>query len=267
MGQYREFRPPQALVEDVECFWTASATEDDCQSESSDTQFHSTRVIPDGCVDIIFDVQAADAKVVGAMTIPIVVPSANRQLISVRFKPGAAAGFVRGPIDAMTDEVIPLTQVWSDGREIADQMADFNGDHRRQLRHFVNALLRYRRYSEIARPVQLAVAAIQAAPNQNSISTIANHVGLSRQYLARRVRQVVGLGPKEFARVMRFRRLVEEVRQFDSHDSRSTARAINWAKLAVRHGYYDQSHFAREFKRLAGLTPSQYFRHSVFTKQ
>jgi AraC-like DNA-binding protein len=38
----------------------------------------------------------------------------------------------------------------------------------------------------------------------------------------------------------------------------SRARGVHWAEIAADHGYYDQSHFIRDFRDFTGMTPSVY---------
>jgi len=57
----------------------------------------------------------------------------------------------------------------------------------------------------------------------------------------------VGVSPKTLARVMRFRRVVDEL---SGHP--------DWADLATKYGYYDQSHLIADFRELAGATPNAF---------
>lgn len=59
----------------------------------------------------------------------------------------------------------------------------------------------------------------------------------------------MGLTPRRYARVLRFNRALEWV-------SLPQAPALAEIALSTRHA--DQAHFAYEFRRLAGLPPSQY---------
>jgi AraC-like DNA-binding protein len=58
------------------------------------------------------------------------------------------------------------------------------------------------------------------------------------------------VSPKTFARVVRFRHLVE--------DRRSRLSSVDWSALAIEHGYYDQSHLIADFRDLAGATPASF---------
>ena len=76
---------------------------------------------------------------------------------------------------------------------------------------------------------------------------------MGERRLQRAFDRSVGVSPKVLARVLRFRRAV---RQLDG----AASRPGSWAGLAALAGYADQSHFIREFRALAGLTPAAYLR-------
>jgi AraC-like DNA-binding protein len=79
------------------------------------------------------------------------------------------------------------------------------------------------------------------------ISLVADEVGWSGRHLTERFRAEVGLRPKEAARVARFDRARRELRP-----------GCRLADVAARHGFADQSHLVREFRALAGCTPSRW---------
>ena len=73
--------------------------------------------------------------------------------------------------------------------------------------------------------------------------------GVSRQHLARAFAHHVGVSPKTFARVMRFRRAIAIAR----------GGREGWAELAEELGYFDQSHLIADFREFAGETPVPFF--------
>ncbi|MBU2666621.1 helix-turn-helix domain-containing protein [Actinoplanes bogorensis] len=79
------------------------------------------------------------------------------------------------------------------------------------------------------------------------IRTVADRVGWSGHHLTDRFRAETGLRPKEAARVARFDRARRALRP---------GRAI--AAVAAEHGFADQSHLVREFRALAGCSPSEW---------
>jgi AraC-like DNA-binding protein len=81
------------------------------------------------------------------------------------------------------------------------------------------------------------------------VGLLAEEIGWSRRHLVRRFGRQVGLAPKPAARVLRFERAVGLLRE--RHPGTSIA------DVAAACGYADHSHLDREFRRLAGCTPSE----------
>jgi AraC-like DNA-binding protein len=79
-------------------------------------------------------------------------------------------------------------------------------------------------------------------------ATIARHVGLSVRVLERRFREAFQLAPQQYLRRLRVR--------LACHPLVYSERTL--AEIATAHGFCDQSHFGREFRRETGMTPRQY---------
>ena len=93
-----------------------------------------------------------------------------------------------------------------------------------------------------------AVAALEAAPAR-SIADLAGDLGISHGHLDREFTRVVGLSPRTLARVLRVRRLLEQI---DVQDR------VAWTRLAADLGWYDQAHLVRDVTRHTGVPPSAY---------
>jgi methylphosphotriester-DNA--protein-cysteine methyltransferase len=94
-----------------------------------------------------------------------------------------------------------------------------------------------------------ALAELQRTPERLNIRNLAARIGLSQRQLLRHFEERVGLAPKTLARVFRFQKVVKRL---------DKERRVHWADIAVDAGYYDQSHFVRDFRQFTGLNPSQY---------
>ncbi|HET7436066.1 MAG TPA: helix-turn-helix transcriptional regulator [Thermoanaerobaculia bacterium] len=220
---YREFAPAAALAPWVECFWT----------RSGDASERVVRVLPDGCADLVFDLTAEEGMAVGTMTAPLEVRASDHDFLGVRFRPGRAAAFLRLPLADITDAHLPVRDL-----------------HVRDVVSLETELLRRLARAEVPEPrVDAAVDRIMKSGGAQRVEEIADDIGISRQHLARQFQRHVGVSPKMFARVMRFRRTMESLRSDET---------IEWADVAVRHGYYDQSHLIAEFRELAGDTPNAF---------
>jgi len=77
-------------------------------------------------------------------------------------------------------------------------------------------------------------------------------MGVTRQHLSAQFREQVGLSPKLFARIARFRKAITAASR---HRAAPSPAAVDWADLAATCGYFDQSHLIRDFQHFAGAAP------------
>lgn len=225
---YHEVAPHPALQASVECFWLARGAGDACT------------VLPDGCVDFLFDATTgrSGARLIGAMTQACTVPSAvARDVVAVRFRPGGAAAFLAAPLHEFTDASVELTQVDARLHDLAERGTEtVPAMHRLQQ---IEAWL-------LARVPRQADGVHRALTTLTGVAGCVAHAaaacGLSRQQFTRVVKARTGLAPRQLASITRLRRALAD---------RSAAAA---AQIALRHGYADQAHLARDVRALAGCT-------------
>jgi AraC-like DNA-binding protein len=234
---YVEIAPSAALRPWVECFWTRN---DDAPSGEH-------RILPDGCADLVFDLRGGESVVVGTMTKPLFLPEGERSdFVGVRFRPGRAAAFLRMPLAEITDARVPLGMIWKG-------WSDGILERRVELLAMLETELLRRLDPDRDRRVDAAVEQIVTNGGNVRIDTLAREIGISRQHLARQFLHHVGVSPKTFARVMRFRALTDNL-----HGSDVGWADVDWAGKALEHGFYDQSHLIGDFRELAGTTPDAF---------
>jgi transcriptional regulator GlxA family with amidase domain len=112
--------------------------------------------------------------------------------------------------------------------------------------------------ARLDRPARIGHAAVASALelfNQSgaamSMGEAARRVGLSHRRFIQLFTRQVGLTPRLYCRILRFQRAREALARIAAPD---------WATLAVRCGYFDQSHLIRDFREFCGLNPTQYLR-------
>jgi AraC-like DNA-binding protein len=93
-----------------------------------------------------------------------------------------------------------------------------------------------------------ALRAICAAAGAIRVGPLALALGVSQDTLEKRFRRIVGATPRQFASIVRLRRAVDLSRE------QTTLTA-----LAQDAGYYDQSHFIRDFRASTGDAPGRFF--------
>jgi len=174
----------------------------------------------------------------------------GRAHISVTFAPGAAGCFFAPPLDATRDLQVPLGDVWGRPGAALRERVLGAATPAEALAVVEDALLG----TVAGVPDPLVVAACGALSAGMPVGKVAADLGVLPRTLRRRFTAQVGLGPKRFARVQRLRRVVRDL---------DGCSAIDWAGVAARHGYADQSHLVAEFGQLAGVTPTEYLRSRI----
>ena len=234
MGRYRERRPPIVLEPVVACLWWNDALVDRPQ-----------RVVPDGCVDLVW-LGDGQLVVVGADTGPVLWQPVGAPTCGIRLRPGAAGEVLGVPASEVLDRRVPLAELWPDARALADALASVEAADRPRL--LARAVLGRR-----TAPDPLVVAAARRlAVHQPRIATVAADLGVSERHLHRRWAAAVGYGPKTFARVARLRRLVA------LPDGPLAERALSA-------GYASQAHMTDEVRRLTGITPVRFLEDAALT--
>jgi AraC-like DNA-binding protein len=195
------------------------------------------RVLPDGCMDLLWD--GREITIAGADTRAQVFSApAGSAMTGLRFAPGYAPRVLGVPADAFTDQHVPLDAIWSPTRvrEVTDTVAASTDP---------GVALETVTFETVAEPdVDAALVneiAALARAGHNS-TTIADRVGFSTRQLQRRSTAAFGYGAKTLARVLRMQRALALAR-----------RGTRPADSAARAGYADQSHLARDVKELAGV--------------
>jgi AraC-like DNA-binding protein len=245
---YREYPPHPALAAHVACMWTARAP----------AGASSHRVLPDNCIDILWQDGGQPGFAVGMMSAAIQVASNGPvRTVAVRFKPGAASGFLATPLQALTDQRADIDLLWDrgDAERLADALWSAQLSDRQRIALIEKQLLRRLVAANAGSGtgadalVRRALHALDASNGALRIEELAAQLGVSRQHVAAQFRDRVGLSPKLYARICRFRRATAALK---------AAPAPDWAQLALDCGYFDQSHLIHDFHEFAGSAPERF---------
>ncbi len=107
-----------------------------------------------------------------------------------------------------------------------------------------------RRNPHLPAAVRCAWQRLVASHGRRSIASIVQEAGCSQRHFSAQFEHEIGLSPKVFARILRFRGVVRAIR----------AGQADLADLACAAGYYDQSHLYRDAREFAGTSPRELLR-------
>jgi AraC-like DNA-binding protein len=176
---------------------------------------------------------------------------ASVRLVGVHFKPWGISPFVDMSMTGLRDRWVPADAVW--GRSL-DRIRNQVGDTASATGalRVLEEELRSRLAEAPSRGLGLVRRTggrLEASRGAVPVGALTDAAGVSGNHLAAQFKSHVGVTPKRLARIYRFARLIVSV------DAR---RPVDWAELAQTAGYFDQSHFSREFKDFTGHTPTEY---------
>jgi AraC-like DNA-binding protein len=237
-------RPPLSRL--VDFFWL---TESYLQPHSAEI------VLPTGCVDLILSLdEHRDTDVIaGARSQSIVIDTSHAlSLIGVRFRPGGAFPFLPLPVGELEGLSVAPTLAWGSGARVLREKLLESCTPQQRFDILERFLLDRLNESRARHPaVQYAIDSILRAEGAASVAALVERTGLSSRRFISTFRSEVGLAPKVFCRLARFRRVIRSL-----HPTQD----VVWADVALDCGYFDQSHFIHDFRSFAGVSPSAYLR-------
>ncbi|MFI7607753.1 helix-turn-helix domain-containing protein [Micromonospora sp. NPDC049366] len=199
----------------------------------------SVRVLPDGCLDLIWS-SAAGLLVAGPDRRAFVSVSApGQRWVGLRFPPGVGPAVLGVPADELRDSRVPLAALWGD-RAAADLVERAADDPAALL-----PALAARRLRAAGGPDRLGARIAAGAAAGVPVAAIAADLDLDPRALHRRCRHLFGYGPKTLARILRMRRALALART-----------GTPLAEVAAVCGYADQAHLSRDVRDLAGVPPT-----------
>lgn len=259
--RYRKFLPSPGLEGLVHRFWTLEGP-----APTGAAEFE--RAMPDGRPELIFNLGAAferrlprgverqpGALLVGPTTRPLMVrPTGPVNLVGVRLVPGRWPAMLGLRGDEVLDQAPALADAaprW--GGDLLEPLAEAGTPAarvallERRLRQLASDEGRGDRRADPR--IRAAVELTYGGRGRLTVRRVAELTGMSQRQLARLFRRGTGMGPRLLRGVVRFQQVLGEIER---------PGPVRWAALAARHGYYDQAHLCRDFRRFGGLSPARY---------
>lgn len=234
------------------------------------------RFLPDGNTELIIDLgehpqyihdndtlevmqSCKHAWVSGVRTRPITIPSGTgNRLMVITFKKGAAHPFYSFPMNELTDSVVMADFIFGKSiHELREKLLSAKS----VLEMFFHVELFLLSKSgdklhtnSISKCIQYAISGIISQPNLLSFQELSSQIGYSQKHFIDLFRKQVGVVPKQYLKIMRFQKAIQETKK---------NRSINWSRLASESGFYDQAHFIHDFKEFSGFTPNEYLQREI----
>jgi len=233
---YSEIKPSRSLAKHVDCFWYFS---------NPGVETVSFPVLPDNCMDIIFDLNEKKSFICGVMTKARIVKIKPKQkMFGIRFAPGALPAALNEPAAKFRDLYMPLEEV---SKRLADEFSGiYELDSALDMGLYCGTALEGT-VQKIDRENRIANFAASRHSAKQTVANLAMLAGVSVRQLERLFWEYVGLTPKRFMKIKRLRFLQKAM--VDEKES--------LASLSIQAGYADQSHMNKDYKQLTSTSPAR----------
>jgi AraC-like DNA-binding protein len=174
------------------------------------------------------------------------------ELIGIVFHPGGTVPFFPDNASTFANCETALDDLWGRASlNLRNELRDApTPEQKFSLLEFALltrlALSKHQRRDPI---LDYALTHLHAAPGTTTIAELTRTTGLSPRRLSERFNEQVGISPKLYCRIQRFQQALQLMHQ---------GADVPWAELALTCGYYDQSHFANDFRAFSGLSATDY---------
>jgi AraC-like DNA-binding protein len=256
--EFRKFAPSDRLRPYIRHYYLFAA--------DAHTAFEDI-VFPSGDMEMIFNLgegiweasvkneflKTPPAELWGQITRPMPIRSIGKHtMLGIKFFPHSAAYFIDGDIAQFNDQVSDLAAViGTPVRTLHRQLVETAGlvDRLDLIDAFLSATLaRNQKRSGSIQKVGNLLSSIKKSSTGENLSRVAADHNITPRYLQKLIYQHTGLSPKIYNKITRFQLSLQLIGRNDQP----------LTSIAYECGYFDQSHFIRDFKHFTGRTPSAY---------
>jgi AraC-like DNA-binding protein len=190
--------------------------------------------------------------VAGLTVVPVTVEHPGRSMcLQVDLTPLGARRVLGIPMHQLAEDVVEVADVLGRaGAELVRCVGEAPGWAERFEIVDRFLLARLESAPPIVPEMPWALSRLDPAADRAPVGEVARALGWSHRRLISRFRDQVGLPPMAVARIRRFERLTAII------DAQPRP-VLDWARVALECGWYDQAHLARDVRRLSGLTPTR----------
>ena len=183
------------------------------------------------------------------------------RVFGVKFRPGGFYPFLGSPVSTITDrQVSPGAVFGAAGRTVVARLCALSAealhasDARGADESMIECVERFllTRLPEPDPQLAMVTAIADAIVRGRAITKVDQIVArfdTNTRALQRLFSRYVGVSPKWMIKRYRLHEAIERV---------AAGRAVNWSCLALDLGYFDQTHFIKDFRALVGKTPADY---------
>ncbi|MGB5821001.1 MAG: helix-turn-helix domain-containing protein [Saonia sp.] len=243
---YQEFLPHQNLKEFIYCYWQLKT------NEVLDSPFNY-KVVADGCIDIFFELNDPSQNfVMGFCKKYTEFPLENSfNYVGIRFLPTIFTQLYNVNAAELSNRFEQLALVAPGASQFISSNLNASLSAIEIKSHIDDYFLQLISNTDFDWDGRLYNAVLSILKNQGVLNVETElDTGISPRQLRRLFKHYIGDTPKTFSKVVQFQNILR---------AKPSNQSLKENKLFYDIGYYDQSHFIKDFKNFYGVTPSRAF--------
>ncbi|GKU77899.1 AraC family transcriptional regulator [Paenibacillus sp. L3-i20] len=240
--QLSRYAPSSLLVPFIKHYWLASW-------DLNDQPPHYQDVVPNPCVNLIIEEHRSGIYGVASSKYTKELIGKG-SVFGVKFKPGGFYPFFQKPLSELTDQSLTIKSIFPhDNNKLYDAFISY--EKSKPLILLVEQLLTYRLPGPDENVILIneVIDYITAHKEVTKVDQLCTIFDLNSRKLQRLFNQYVGISPKWVIQLYRLQNAAETL---------DKGLTTDWTELSLELGYYDQSHFIKDFKSIIGKTPEEY---------
>lgn len=250
--EYLQKEVDGSLADTVKWFWTIASDDPDSQKQ---------KIIPDGYPEIIFHYgdpyevnisgsweKQSQSLLAGQLSSFFYLRNTGvSRMFAIKLQPWTLHALFEISAVELLDRVIDVPEqkihpIWKKIYHIATSEHSFE----RKCLEIEDLLSEVP--MNVPEPTQNATKKILEKNGLVNIHELAGEIGAGERTLERQFQTHIGLSPKKYSRIIRHSYIFRIVNE----------KPNNWAQVAYQAGFYDQTHFIRDFQEFTGEDPSKY---------
>ena len=185
-----------------------------------------------------------------------ILPADNVGFIAIRFRAAMFRHFTVIPLAEMNGHYIDMQTIWGQpGKAAFERVSNASSLPEKVclLEQFL--LTQLHRNNKHDAAWDAAIARLYKSRGETELMAFARQMNMSYRHFRRKFIEQTGVAPKQFQQLARFHATIKPLLLGSNK---------NYLAQALDNGYFDQTHFIKEFKRYLQVTPSAFLQQKNF---
>ncbi len=253
---YHKKEPTVELSRFIKNFWMYDSDDD--------STINSEKIIPDGYPEIVFNYKEphkiningswekkSNQLIVGQIKNHFYVENMGKSgIFCIKFQPTALRILFGVDMHEITNKISDLDsfiiEIFSDLIELLERRESSFDDLITKAENILSTNFALKNYVISAN--EKAIQILHARKGLIKFSDLYELAGVTEKGLERFCKNHIGLSPKFYSRIIRFSYIFQLAQKQNN----------NWQDITFLAGFYDQSHFIKNFKEFTGEDPTKY---------